>query len=222
MLNIVIIGKNEGASVERMLASLLHINAKRIWVVDRTYDGTVKFLKSKDEKYVRTNPFLRGRQVSHARNLGLSLCDKDSDVLFLDGDRYPIDGTLNKLNTWNKDIALLLLQNDFRWQSNFNYDLVYGQVHNGFYSCGVFFKRGGINKILKAQNGELFRTDIQKKWGIEDVSLGDMCYHLKLTCNIYKDCILNGNMTQIQTMSPGLDNIKKRFEIRRKLNVLWD
>jgi hypothetical protein len=52
-MNIVIIGKNEGASIDNMLASIVNMNCKRVWVADRCTDGTVKKLKSLNEFYIK-------------------------------------------------------------------------------------------------------------------------------------------------------------------------
>lgn len=214
-MKVVIIGQNEGSSIEMMLSSLLHLDADRIWIADRCSDDTVEKLTRYEEKVIQTEPNLRGRQTSYSRNLGLSFCDGD-DVLFLDGDRYVVSGDLNFLNSWDKDICLLPIQNDFRL--NIDFEAYYGRIHNAFYSCGVFFKKETLSKILKFQNGELFRKDIQTAWGIEDVYLGDVCYHLGLTCDINKNIILHGKFENIHV---GVDNMRKRFHLREKLNVRW-
>ena len=214
-MKVVIIGQNEGSSVEMMLSSLLHLEADRIWIADRCSDDTVEKLARYGEKVIQTDPDLRGRQTSYSRNLGLSFCEGD-DVLFLDGDRYIVLGDLNSLNSWDKDICLLPIQEDFRPMDEFAN--IYGRVHNGFHSCGIFFKKEALSKILKFQNGELFRKDIQTAWGIEDIYLGDVCYHLGLTCDINKDIILHGKFENIHV---GVDNMRKRFHLREKLNVRW-
>lgn len=214
-MKVVIIGQNEGSSVEMMLSSLLHLEADRIWIADRCSDDTVEKLARYGEKVIQTDPDLRGRQTSYSRNLGLSFCEGD-DVLFLDGDRYIVLGDLNSLNSWDKDICLLPIQEDFRPMDEFAN--IYGRVHNGFYSCGIFFKKEALSKILKFQNGELFRKDIQTAWGIEDIYLGDVCYHLGLTCDINKNIILHGKFENIHV---GVDNMRKRFHLRERLNVRW-
>ena len=215
-MNIVIIGKNEGASIDNMLASIVNMNCKRVWVADRCTDGTVKKLKSLNEFYIKTSPFLLGRQTSYCRNLGLSFCDKGENVLFLDGDRYIKHGSLKNLEQCKSDIVLLLLEYDNRERLDFSKS--YGEIHNGFYSCGVYFKNSALQKILKFQKGELFSIKMQKHWGIEDTFLGDVCYHLGLTCETYQDCRLNG---KFDDKTVGIRNIEKRLNARQKLNVKW-
>lgn len=217
MLSIVIIGHNEANFIIRMLASLKNIDAKRIWVLDRCDDGSAELLEDCGEFYITTSDTLKGRQTSHSRNLGLSHCDKVSDVIFLDGDRFIVNGDLNIFHDYDKDISLMLLENDHRNLLDINES--YGEVHNGFYSCGVFFKRNAINKVLEFQNGEFFKEDIQDVWGIEDTYLGDVCYHLELTCDINKDIRLNGEFERLEIDS--LDVIERRFILRDKLNVKW-
>ncbi|MCK9542137.1 MAG: hypothetical protein M0R03_08915 [Novosphingobium sp.] len=217
MLNIVIIGQNEGVSIKSMYDSLQHIECNRIWILDRCTDNSEEQLKELGERYVNTFNSLEGRQTSYCRNLGLMLCDNNSDVLFLDGDRYVKNGCFNNLLKWKNDIALLMVEKDERCEID-DYSHFYGQVNNGFYSCGIFIKREAINKILDFNKGELFSTDIQKTWGIEDTYLGDVCYHLGLTCDLYKDCILNGEFKKIKI---DLDTIESRFKKRDSLNVKW-
>src|SRR5690554_5809690 len=218
-IDIVIIGQNEGEHIQAMLESLKSLmpNSNRIWVLDRCTDDSEKQLKKAKEIYYKTHGHLKGRQTSYSRNLGLSKTNPEHDVLFLDGDRYPVLGILSNLKHSVVDVNLLLLDIDDRVCMRF--DQVYGTVHNGFYSCGVFFKRDAINKILKFQKGELFNTKIQKDWGIEDVYLGDVCYHLGLSCDIYYNVRLQGRFDT--TTLKDLKVLKKRFKLRQKLNVKW-
>ena len=218
MIDVVIIGKNEGVHIVDMYNSLHEYPYSKFWVVDRCTDSSVSILKELGEKCITTPNSLVGRQTSFARNLGLSLCDFKNDVLFLDGDRYVTTGTLNSLESAETDVSLLLLEEDFR--DNIDFDYCYGRVMNFFYSCGIFLKREAINKILNFQHGELFSTDIQDVWGIEDTYLGDVCYHLGLTATIYKECRLRGRFDKRNIDS--IHILERRFKKRDKLNVLWE
>lgn len=212
-MEIVIIGQNEGQYVNNMLDSLKKYNFKRVWILDRCIDNSKQLLLEKDEYFIETPEYLQGRQTSFSRNLGLS--NSNDDVLFLDGDRYLINGDLNQLKNSQYDIELLYLEDDFRDNRS---PSDYGHVINGFYSCGIFFKRKTIDKIIEFQ-GELFNTDIQNVWGIEDTYLGDVCYHLGLTCNYNNTIRLNGKFDR--TTLDNMDAIETRFKLRNKLNVLW-
>lgn len=215
-MQIVIIGHNEAKSIEAMIESLKQYPFKLIWVLDRCTDDSFNILSKYGEFIVLTDNKLQGRQTSYSRNLGLSYADKDEDVLFLDGDRFLVSGDLNTLVNSNFDIELLYLKNDIRNTESYK---EYGKIINGFYSCGVFFKREVINKILNFQGGKLFNEDIQNYWGIEDTYLGDVCYHLGLTCNYNHNIRLSGGFSRLEVEST--DIIRKRFELRDKLNVLW-
>ena len=218
MIEVVIIGQNEGKHVENMLQSLKPYPYRRIWVLDRCTDDSESQLKELGESYVKTDDSLRGRQTSYARNLGLSFCDCRSDILFLDGDRYISEGTLGGLSHWDKDIALLTLENESR-NGIPDYQKYYGHVFNSFFSCGIFIKREAINKILEFQQGELFCEELQEHWGIEDTYLGDVCYHLGLTADIYRECKLKGVFERFALDTANV--MVRRFTKRDHLKVVW-
>ena len=217
-MDIVIIGQNEGSSILKMYESLKNIKGNRVWVLDRCTDDSEDILIKLNEKYIKTPEYLSGRQTSFARNLGLSYTDKNSDVLFLDGDRFITKGDIESLNNTEYDIELLMLDKDPRILTDYKY--TYGEVNNGFYSCGIFFKRSAINKIVEFQQGQLFLEAIQDVWGIEDVYLGDVSYHLSLTCNYNTDISLFGEFGKLNVDS--MDVIMTRFKLRDKLKVKWN
>ena len=219
MVEIVIIGQNEGEHIEAMYKSLHEYPYARFWVLDRCTDDSENRLIELGERYIKTPGNLMGRQTGFARNCGLSHCNNESDVLFLDGDRYPVSGTLSLLEKQGTDISLLLLERDFRDVFTEKYRSIYGGVNNLFYSPGIFLKRKAINKTLEFQNGELFSTEMQDDWGIEDTYLGDVCYHLRLTADFYKECRLHGEFSRKNLES--LNVLEKRFRKRELLNVRW-
>ena len=237
-MKVVIIGRNECKFIIPMLNSLLPLEAERVWVCDRCTDNSVSLLKTLEEKFITTPSGLSGRQTSLSRNLGLGVPGEDrcpesfkytcwksgaelDDVLFLDGDRYPVKGDLESLKNSKTDITLLALEDDFRIErGGENYENFYGKVTNFFYSCGIFLKKDAIKKVCEFQGGELFSTDAQEVWGIEDTYLGDVCYSLGLTCQFNTDIRLRGTFEKRELDS--MDVFKKRLEMRSKLkNVLW-
>lgn len=215
-MEIVIIGQNQSKYMPKMMNSTNGF--VRNWVIDRCSDLSDLYLFENNEKYYKTDESLTGRQTSTCRNIGLSMTRRNSNVLFLDGDRYVTEGDLTQLDNSKYDIELLQLDEDPR--SEIVYDEIYGNVQNGFYSCGIFIKRSAIKKIQDFQNGELFSQDIQNHWGIEDTYLGDVCYHLGLTCNLNQDIKLNGKFDKLEL--DNLDAIEARFKLRDKLNVNWN
>ena len=213
-MELVIIGHNEGKHIEQMYGRTFGL--KKNWVLDRCTDSSEQKLKDLGETYLKTDNALVGRQTSYARNLGLKQCNKKSDVLFLDGDRYPIMGDLRDLEKSETDITLLRLEEDFR--NNIETQKRYGTVESGFFSCGIFFRRDAINKIVDFQ-GSLFNVDLQTKWGIEDTSLGDVCYHLGLSVSLNEVIRLRGKFEKIYL--DDFDTMRERFRFREKLNVKW-
>ena len=112
-----------------------------------------------------------------------------------------------------------MLEEDFRDNVKCFQSDRYGRVNNDFYSCGLFMKRKAINKVSEFQNGELFSTKMQCDWGIEDTYMGDVCYHLGLTCDLYNACRLKGKFDRLHLDS--LNVLEKRFKERERLNVKW-
>ena len=219
MTEIVIIAQNEAKHIKPMMDALLPLHWRVHYVADRCKDDTLKILSHYDVDVVETPLSLKGRQTSFARNLGLSRCDGASDVLFLDGDRYPVSGDLRSaIRCSCSDVICLPIELDFRTKENFQMN--YGRVINGFYSCGIYFSREAIEKILAFQDGQLFNEDMQEDWGIEDTSLGDVSYHLGLTAKLSELVTLRGEFERSTVDS--LDVIEKRLRFRDKLNVLWD
>ena len=225
-MEVVVIGHNEGKYVKAMVESLPK-EWKIKYVADRCTDNTINTLfelledKREDGRLIgiSTNPFLEGRQTSYARNTGAAACDDSEGILFLDGDRYPIQGDIKKaVDDCDSDILLFRVEDDFR--TNDNFALNYGRVYNGFFSCGVYFTKEALDKIRAFQNGQIFSEGMQKYWGIEDTYLGDVCYHLGLSAKLDMDVVLNGTFDRNTVDS--VDVIELRLRERLKLNVKWD
>lgn len=227
MIEVVIIGHNEGDFAEKMINSLPE-TWNIVYVADRCTDNTVEILKglNRPNLSIVESEEVDGeaRLTSYCRNLGLSYTSSKSDVLFLDGDRYIVSGDITKLEEWDKDIALLLLDNDHRVDGENSIidcdyeEVVYGTVYNCFYSCGVFLKRNAINDVLNFQRGQLFLEEFQSEWGIEDTYLGDVCYHLGLSCDLFKECCLQGAFDRFDVDA---SSFSKRLVARGDLNVRW-
>ena len=214
MINVVVIGHNEGAYVEDVVKSI-GSSDNIIYVADRCTDSTKKICSKLGVRCIQTPHIWEGRKTSSSRNLGLSLCDKTSDVLFLDGDRCLVDGSIIDIEN-TSDIVCLPLKDDFRTKTHFEES--FGYVLSGFYSCGIFFKRKAIDVITRFQ-GELFPTSVEQVWGIEDTCLGDVCYHLNLSAELSEKVKLRGSFSRRQVDS--LDVIEMRLRFREHLNVKW-
>lgn len=220
MVEVVIIGRNEGEFGRRMCESLPP-EWRKTYVADRCNALDMMLLLSLPCNIVETEDLnLDGRQTSFCRNLGLLMTDESSDVLFLDGDRFVVEGDIMKaVENCGTDILLFKCQGDGRTEESFKN--AYGQVRNEFYSCGIFMRRPAIEKVREFQHGELFREDMQQVWGIEDTYLGDVCYHLGLTASLCETVTLNGEL-DTSTEKLTMDAFCKRLEERNKLDVKWE
>ncbi len=223
MIEVVIIAQNEGESLPKMIESIPQ-DWRIHYVADRCTDNTLEQLVSINNHHggfidVVATIGKEGRQTSYCRNLGLSRCEKDSDVLFLDGDRYPVMGTLEEAITdCDKDLLLFPVAEDFRDPEMF--ERAYGYVNNCFYSCGLFATRKAITAVQVRQDGQFFNEALQGVWGIEDTSLGDLCYDLRLTAKLTDKAVLRGGFDKKEV--DDWATILKRFEYRNKLkNVKW-
>lgn len=225
MVEVVIIGQNEGEHVDNMVNSIPD-GFRIIYVADRCTDDTLEKLSKHDNvDVIDTTPMgLEGRQTSFCRNLGLSRTDPESDVLFLDGDRHIVSGSIkDAIEECDTDILLFSLEDDNRIKSGwFTFEEMYGDVIGGFYSCGILFKRNAINKVKSTpiMHGQLFPEFMQDEWGIEDTSLGDVCYSIGLTAKLETGVRLRGSFER--NYYDSIDTIERRFKFRDKLpNVKW-
>lgn len=221
MIDVVIIAKNEGNYVDSMINSIPQ-DWNIVYVADRCDDGTIEklnILKSSRPNLTivdTTNMELTGRQTSVCRNLGLKLTNPANDVLFLDGDRYAVGGSYQSaIDDARSQIVCFPLEIERRTKASFA--TTYGCVNSGFFSAGLFMTRQAIEKVVKWQ-GCLFNPQLQAEWGIEDTSLGDLCYHLGLTAELTDKCVLRGGLTNTTISKTAR---LKRFMFREPLNVKW-
>lgn len=188
-MKIVIITRNQLRTLKPTLKSLSNYKDDIVVVCDRCKDKTVEYLQKNNYNYIDLKSKCPSsyRKTSTARNAGAAYW-KGHDILFLDGDRAIVEGTIEYLPDVTTDIALLLVKDDFRLKAPC---LFYGTVDSHFYSAGVFIKKEALQRI-DTRFGEIFPVAFQTTWGYEDVVLGDMCYSLGLTCDFYKHCRLKG------------------------------
>lgn len=219
MTDVVIIAQNEGIYVERMIESI-NTSWRIVYVADRCDDETIGILKNigRDNLTIIDTHRMewKGRQTSACRNLGLKYCDPNNDVLFLDGDRYAVGGSYEEaIQSATTDTLCFPLEIDTRTPNSFVE--TYGNVVSGFFSCGLWMSRKAIDKVVDWQ-GSLFNVELQSEWGIEDTSLGDLCYHLGITSALTDKCVLRGELTQNRISKTAR---LKRFIFREPLNVKW-
>lgn len=219
MVEVVIIGQNEGAFAKKICESIPD-EWRIVYVADRCSDNTCEVLSAfKNVHCVKTDHLnLEGRQTSFCRNLGLYNTSDESDVLFLDGDRYIVKGDIRKeIEENNSDIMLLRLEDDFR--TNESFFRSYGHIYNQFFSCGIFMSRQSIECAKRFQNGQLFCEDLQSEWGVEDTYLGDVCYHLGIEARLNENISLHGSFDKNELDS--IATMERRFRYRENLSVKW-
>lgn len=171
-----------------------------------------------------------GRLTSTVRDLGYcaarALWGAD-DALFLDMDRYPVTGNLDGLGASGADVECLFLEDDMRVNDAGEPVVFPGEVHSGFFSCGLWFRKEALEAIesfyasdMASWGGSVvFPRPVERFWGVEDTLLGDVCFHLGLSIAPYGGCRLRGGFdkTRVDT----LDAVEARFRLRDKLDVRW-
>ena len=229
-MNIVIIGRNEAATIKPMADELRKQNLlnSALWVLDRCSDNSEKICKKLMVNYI-TNNNGEGRMTSFCRNAGYRILSDtmfNEGTLWLDSDRIPVKGDLNSLADSGTDVTLLKNEIDARDTIPVPYSEIYGTVYNQFFSNGIYIKEEACKKIIQfykehPEYGKsiIFPENVQEFWGIEDTHLGDICYHLGLTCSLNSDIRLKGQFTKFAVDS--IDTIEERFKLRDKLNVKW-
>jgi hypothetical protein len=194
---------------------------KRLFVLDRCTDGSKHKLKSyPDEIFIENNEgegFLEGK----ARDLGLSYLGIDN-TFFLDGDRIPINFSIDLVNKAFKlyDICLSSVEKDFRktFIDVFTFNPKFNVMDNDVFTCGLTIRKEMIEKIIKLQNGRLFNSVFDGSFGEEDRFLGSMVYHLGGTCGLFpKHCHLTGDFSKIKNFRKYAEQINKRKNLIEQL-----
>jgi glycosyltransferase involved in cell wall biosynthesis len=198
---IVVISRNQEAALPRMYRELIKISpvSNILFVLDRCTDGSADTLKELGANYLeKTEGF--DFDAGGSRNLGEKYFS-DKDILFLDGDRVPVNLTprlvLEALTLF--DCSLLSTQiNDDRgvwltdkfeinpwfvpWPGNTKWE----HPNNGVYTSGMLIKRSAINKVKSFQDGNvLFHKSFSGRYGYEDIYLGFLLCHLGCTCGAF-------------------------------------
>lgn len=224
--SVVIISKDQEASLPPMLAALRAQlpDASRVWVLDRCTDGSLGYLLGEHETTV-TKSKGRGFEAGAARNLGLAAVDEGYDVLFLDGDRVPA-GLSHELLAAALDLydfTLVKAEKDKGrpwFAEGFVENPAMGMFWNSFYTCGTLARAPAIKEVQALNHGNLFNPLLNGAYGCEDLYLGDMAYHIGLSCGGFPaSCYLKGEVGV-------LDGDYKRFrmeeqhELRTNLRLL--
>lgn len=142
------------------------------------------------------------------RNAGLAAIVErfalhDDDVVeFVDGDRYPVmyseDKVKYALSAGGCDALLYGCECDSR-EDRYHIPKTgvvrvdTGRIFNPFYSCGFAIRMGAIRRVMDYNGGSLFDTRFNR-WGCEDQWLGIECSNLGVVVGTTRDILLAGSV----------------------------
>lgn len=227
-LRIVVISHNQAPSIP-LMKTFMDTNFPGVPVVtvlDRCTDDSQAAADACGMPYVVNRDgqgFLAGRM----RDLGLQVSGMGYDTLFLDGDRVPgpsfnHSAVRKALGTYDMTI-MPIAEGEYRpWFGKT--DLVpnpnYGLYGNDVYTCGIVLRASAIRALTDHQGGLLFVKDFDGQFGEEDRYLGDVAYHLGLTCGGFPlSMALTGAFRPSSERSGFSVNVVKRDALRSKLKV---
>lgn len=218
MINVVIINKSDNLEdIDRMLESLLvpenNIN-KIFYISDRCSEEFNHYLLSihNPKLVIRIlEDNYEGRRSSSLRNIGYSYARMDfedgvSGVLFIDGDRYFLEGS-------TKDISESEINNIpvemLRSLSEEELQMFKSEILNLFYSACVYLPKDVCLTLEDHQyKGLLWNEDIESIWGIEDLFMGNQLNILGIDYKFNKKIKLNDSrMTGYKSVEDNLVNM---------------
>lgn len=226
MFQIIIISKNQEASINDMVNSLdnCFFGIPKIFVLDRPSinDNSETILKELNQEYIINNDGL-GFQAGRVRNLGLEHCGIQN-TLFFDGDRisknFNIDIVEKGLELF--DVCLGKAEFDMRriFTNEFTKNNRIGTFHNDCFSCCFSIRKEMIQKIINLQ-GNLFNETFYERFGEEDrFSLGDLVFHLGGIVGCYpSSSFVTGGFSKITDRNSYETQVKKRIELIQKYNI---
>ena len=230
-LNVVVISHNQAGSIRAMKSYLDRCfpGCPVVMVLDRCIDNSQEEATACRMPHVVNSEgsgFLAGRM----RDLGLQYTGYWKDTLFLDGDRIPTD-CLNyesaKAALGLYDMTLIpVSEGEFRrWFSNDQFvdNPQYGKWGNDVFTCGMVMRGCALTAITTHQEGKLFVTDFDGYYGEEDRFLGDVAYHLGLTCGgAPRSMALSGGFRPARERVGYNKNVFIRGKLRAGLTVSPD
>lgn len=227
-LKIVVISHNQAPSISKMKSYLDRYFPKCpvTLVLDRCTDNSV------DQASLAGIPFITnwegtGFLAGRMRDLGLSKSGA-CDTLFLDGDRIPSGGfnyAAAREALQSYDISMLpVADGEFRYwfsQDSLVPNPNYGKWNNDVFTCGIVMRKSAIAAIQGFQGGLLFVKDFDSQFGEEDRYLGDVAYHLGLTCAGFpKKYALSGGFRPNSDRGDIARNLDARRRLREGLTVM--
>lgn len=222
-ISIVIVSKDQATEIKHMASVLQEQlpNIERLFVLNRCIDNSKQVMTELGEKFIEITEGV-GFRIATAKNVGLQHVNPDNDVLFIDGDRYPHNISIELINTALKkfDITVLKCENEISrlWVNNeFTKNPNQHRLYNDVWGCGFVIRRSAIEKIKNINNGRLYTELFNGSWGEEDQNIGDMSYCLDLTCGAFPMYVyLNGELNYHMATTP---QARKQYNIRKLLRM---
>lgn len=198
----VIISKDQPEFIEELVSKL---DTDYVIVLDRctkAYPSGYNYIENKSGI-----GFLAG----FCRDLGAK--DVNDDILFLDGDKIPDvqEKKVSSLSTMGYDCVLLGLgRKDLRLFMRSGEGLVpyssQSSIRSEIYSCGIYLSRNIIEKVRVLNDGRIFNSLFDGRWGEEDRYLGDELTYLGAKIGYTSHIVLANNITNLASS----DDISKR------------
>jgi hypothetical protein len=215
----VIISKDQPEFVEEMVSKL---DTDYVIVLDRcskSYPIGYNYIKNETG-----SGFLAG----FCRDLGAK--DIKDDILFLDGDKIPdvSEKKISYLSTMGYDCVLLGLgRRDLRLFMRCGEGVVpylsSSSIRSEIYSCGIYLSKDIIKKVKVLNNGRIFNSLFDGRWGEEDRYLGDELTYLGAKIGYTSHIVLANTITNLTKSNDEskrkdyITNHRIRLDLRSKL-----
>lgn len=217
MIDVVIINKSSNIKdIENIYNTINHKEVYKIYyIADRCseqFNNELLELSKKDSRIdITILSDYEGRRTSSLRNIGYIKSKNDfnniNGILFLDGDRWFIKGSISDISQNITQILSFLFLQKISIEA---FNEMKKSIQNFFYSAGVYMYKEDcikIENINNIYNGILWNEDIENIWGIEDLFLGNIFNILNLNYTLNKNIILNGSkMTSYKNIEEEIYN----------------
>ena len=170
---VIIISQNQAASIPDLLLVLRTIKADRFWVLDRCTDNSAKLLSGET---IIANEEGRGFLAGKMRDLGLDVVLRGdyTEVIFLDGDRIPLNISDNILNDEMQCSDCIIFHRDLPEIDEQYFKLLkVPRIVTQVYSAGLCVKSKFLKMIReKCTSKRCFNPVFDGEWGFEDYFFG--------------------------------------------------
>ena len=213
---VIIISQNQSSSIPDLLLVLRTIKADRIWVLDRCTDNSAEILSGET---VIENKEGRGFLAGKMRDIGLDEVLKSNydEVIFLDGDRIPLNISDNILNDEMQCSDCIIFHRDLPEIDEQYFKLLkVPRIVTQVYSAGLCVKSKFLKMIReKCTSKRCFHPAFDGEWGFEDYFFGLELFFL--------DAKINKSSIRISgSYEPEADKIKRLTINYNKFRYLRD